>query len=118
LHEKLKQIEQEQAANKTWLDSSDALNWLNTHHNRGRKGLGFVKKHTIYLCNRKYVGLPESIVCYHCGKTGYVRYACPSREHALKKNFGCVKQISVRKDELSILKRMRPNQIWVPKPNN
>jgi len=93
LHENLKQIAQEQAVNKRWLDSSNALNWLNTHHNRGRKGQGFVKKHTIYPCNRKYVGLPENIVCYHCGRTGHVRYVCPSREHAFKNNFGYVKQI-------------------------
>ena len=32
LHDKLKQVEQEQAVNKRWLDSSVALNWLNTHH--------------------------------------------------------------------------------------
>ena len=33
LHEKLKQVEIDQAANKRWTDSSEALNWLNTHHN-------------------------------------------------------------------------------------
>ena len=101
LHEKLKQVEQEQAASKRWLDSSDALNWLNT----------------IYPCKRKYIGLLENIVCYHCGKTEHVRYVCPSREHAFKKNFSCVKQIWVRKDELSMLKRMGSKQIWVPKIN-
>jgi len=37
LHEKLKQVEIDQVANKRWLDSSNAWNWLNTHHNRGRK---------------------------------------------------------------------------------
>ena len=72
LHEKLKQVEQEQAEKTRWLDSSVALNWLNTHHNRGKQGLGFVKKHTIYPYKRKYLGLPENIVCYHCGKTGHV----------------------------------------------
>ena len=117
LHEKIKQVEIDQAANRRWHDSSKALNWLNTHHNRGRKGLGFVKKHTVYPCNRKYVGLPKNIVCYHCGKTVHVRYTCPSREHAFNRNYGCVKQIWVRKDELSMLKRMGPKQIWVPKPN-
>jgi len=111
LHEKLKQVEIDQAANKRWHDSSKALNWLNTHHNQGRKGLDFVKKHTVYACNRTYVGLPENIVCYHCGKTGHVRYACPSREHAFKKNYGCVKEIWVRKENLSMLRRMGPKQI-------
>jgi len=117
LNEKLKQVEQEQAVKTRWLDSSVALNWLNTHHNRGKQGLGFVKKHTIYPCKRKYLGLPENIVCYHCGKTGHVRYVCPSRDHALKKNFHCVKQIWIRKDELSMLKGMGPKQVWVPKTN-
>jgi len=91
LYERLKQVEIDQAANNRWHDSSEALNWLNTHYNRGRKGLGFEKKHTVYPCNRIYVGLPENIVCYHCGKTGHVRYTCPSREHAFKKNYVCVK---------------------------
>ena len=54
LYEKLKQVEIDQAANRRH-DSLEALNWLNTHHNQGRKGLGFVKKHTVYPCNRKYV---------------------------------------------------------------
>jgi len=48
------------------------LNWLNTHHNRGRKGLGFVIKRTVYPVNRKYVGLPENIVCFHCGERGII----------------------------------------------
>ena len=62
LHETLKQVETDQATNRRWNDSSQALNWLNNHHNRGRKGLGFEKKHTVYPCNRKYVGLPENIM--------------------------------------------------------
>jgi len=117
LHEKLKQVEIDQAANKRWHDSSEALNWLNTHHNQGKKGLSFVKKYTVYPCNRKYVGLPENIVCYHCAKTRHVIYTCPSREHTFKKNYGCVKQIWVREEDLSMLKRMGPKQIWVPKTN-
>jgi len=117
LHEKIKQVEIDKASNKRWHDSSDGLNWLNTHHNRGRKGLGFIKKHTIYPCNRKYIGLPENIVCYHCEKIGHVRYTCPSREYAFKKNYGCMKQIWVRKEDLFMLKRMGPKQIWVLKTN-
>jgi len=118
LHEKIKQVEKYQAANRRWHDSSQALNWLNNHHNRGRKGLGFVKKHTVYPCNRKYVGLPENIVCYYCEKIGHVRYSCPSRERAFKRNYSCVKQIWVRKEDLSMLQGMGPKQIWVPKINN
>jgi len=62
LRETLKQVKTDQAPNRRWNDSSQALNWLNNHHDRGRKGLGFEKKHTVYPCNRKYVGLPENIV--------------------------------------------------------
>ena len=47
LHETIKQVETDQATNRHWHDSSQALTWLNSHHNRGRKGLGFVKKHTV-----------------------------------------------------------------------
>jgi len=48
LHEMLKQVETDQATNRRWNKSSQALNWLNNHHNRGRKGLRFEKKHIIY----------------------------------------------------------------------
>ena len=63
LLENLKQVESDLAVNRRQNRSSQALNWLNTHHNRGRKGLGFEKKHIVYPKNRKYVGLPENIVC-------------------------------------------------------
>jgi len=71
LLEKLKQAESDFAANRHWNKASHALNWLNTHHSRGRKGLDFVTKCTVYPVNRKYIGLPENIVCFHCGKTGH-----------------------------------------------
>jgi len=116
LHEKIKQAEIDQATNRHWNDFSQALNWLN--NNQGKKGLGFMKKHTVYPYNRKYVGLPENIVCFHCGKTGHVRYTYPSRKHALERNLGYVKQIWVRKEDLSILKRMGPKKIWVPKTDH
>ena len=117
LLEKLKQVESDFAANRHWNRASQALNWLNTHHNRGRKGLGFVTKCTIYPVNRKYVGLPENIVCFHFEKTGHYRYACPSRRYAMDKNLVYVKQIWVRKDEFSVCKGMGPKWIWVPKTN-
>ena len=115
LHEKLKQVEADFFTNRRWNQASQALNWLSKNHNHGKKGLGFVKKHTVYPCNRKYVGLPENIVCFHCGKNGHVKYTCPSREHAFKKNYGYVKQIWVRKDEICMSNRKGPKWIWVPK---
>jgi hypothetical protein len=117
LLEKLKQVETDLAANRCGNRASQALNWLNTHHNRNKKGLGFVKKSTVYPANRKYVGLPENIVCFHCGKTGHYRYSCPSRKYAIEKNLVYVRQIWVRKDELHMFKRMGPKCIWVPKTN-
>ena len=61
--------------------------------------------------NRKYVGLPENIVCFHCGKIGHYRYACPIRRHAMDRNLVYVKQIWVRKDELSVSKGMESK--WI-----
>ena len=40
LLEKLKQMESDLATNKLWNGSSRALEWLNTHHSRNRRGLG------------------------------------------------------------------------------
>jgi len=41
---KLKQAETDLTTNRRWNSSSQALNWLNTHHNRTKNGLGFVIK--------------------------------------------------------------------------
>jgi len=111
LLEKLKQVESDLPANKRWSRVSQALNWLNTQHIHGRKGLGFETKHTVYPANIKYVGLFENIVYFHCGKTRHYRYACPLKRYATDKNLVYVKQIWVRKDELSMSKGMRPK--WI-----
>ena len=109
--EELKQAELDLVANRRWNRASQALNWLSNHHNQGRKGLGFKQKHTVYPRHRKYVELPENIVCFHYGKTGHFRYTCPSRNNALERNFGYVKQIWVRKEDLCMLKEMGPKKI-------
>ena len=117
LLEKLNKTESDLARNKQWNSSSTALKWLNTHHNRNKNGLGFMAKHTDYPVNRKYVSLPEYIVCYHCGKTGHYRYTCPSRKNAMERSMIYVKQIWVKKNEIYSSKRMGPKWIWVPKTN-
>ena len=117
LLEKLKQVESDLAANRRWNRSSQALNWLNTHFTRSKKGLGFVTKRTVYPVNRKYVGLPENIVCFHCGKKGHYRYTCPIRRYAMESNLIYVKQIWVKKDEFRMFKGMGPKWMWVPKIN-
>ena len=114
---KAKRTEHDLATNKLWNKSSQALDWLNTHHSRNKKGLGYKPKRTVYPIHRKYVGLPENIVCFHCGKTGHYRYSCPSRRYAIEKNERYVKQIWIRKDELYLSKRIGPKWIWVPKTN-
>jgi len=68
LLEKLKQVEIDLTTNRCWSCSLEALQWSNTHHNRNKKGLGFVAKRTVYPINRKYVSLFENIICFHCGK--------------------------------------------------
>jgi len=117
LLEKLKQVESYLAGNRRWNRASQALNWLSTHHSRGRKGLGFGTKRIVYPVNRKYVGLPENIVCFHRGKTGHYRYVCPSKRYAMDKNLVYIKQVWARKDELSVSKGMGPKWIWIPKTN-
>ena len=50
LHEKLKQVETDLAANKHWNQATQALNWLSKNNNQGKKGLGFKKRHTVHPC--------------------------------------------------------------------
>lgn len=69
LGNKLSKTISELAENRKWNSSSMALDWLNSHHNRSKKGLGFVKKQTVWPNSRKYVSLLENILCYHCNNT-------------------------------------------------
>jgi len=47
LLERLKKVESDLTANMRWNSSSKAFKWLNTHHNRNKKGLGFMVKRTV-----------------------------------------------------------------------
>jgi len=44
LLDRLKKAESNLIANRRWNSSSEALKWLNTHHNRNKKGLTFMAK--------------------------------------------------------------------------
>ena len=117
LLEKLKKAEFDLTENRRWNSSSEALNWLKTHESRNKKGLGFVTRHTINPVNKKYVGLQENIICFHCGKTGHYRYTCPLRKNAMERSMLYVKPRWVRKDDICMSKRMGPKWLWVPKTN-
>jgi len=96
LLEKLKQVELDLTTYRRCNCSSQALQWLNTHHNLNKKGLGFVAKRTVYPLNIKYVSLPENIICFHYDKTGHYHYTCPLRKYDMERNLTHVKQIWVR----------------------
>jgi len=77
-----------------------------------------VIRHVNKPVSKKYVGLPENIICFHCGKAGHHRYACPIRKKAMERNSIYVKQIWIKKDELIAMSNgMGPKWIWVPKTN-
>jgi len=113
--ENLKQVELDLAANRRCNPSSQGLTWLNTHHIQNKNGIDFVAKRTIYPVNIKYVSLPRNIICFHCGKTGHYRYACPLRKYTIERKLIHVKQIWVRKDEICMSNEKGPKWIWVPK---
>ena len=87
---------------------------MNNHHNWTKKGLGFMTKRTICPVNRKYVGLSENIICFHCGKTGLYRYACPLRKYAMERNLIYVKQIWVKKEGFACLREWDPSGFGFP----
>ena len=51
--EKLKQVKLDLAANRRWNKASQALNWLNFHHNRGKNGFGLCEKENRLPCEQK-----------------------------------------------------------------
>ena len=111
LLEKLRKAKFDLTANRCWDSSSEALKWLNTHHNQNKKGLGFMSKCTVNPVNKKYVEFQENIICFHCGKTGHYRYTCPLRKYAMERSMIYAKQIWVRKDEICMSKEMGPE--WI-----
>ena len=58
LREQVQRGETDFTENRRWNNSSEALNWLNIHHNRNKKGLGFVNRHVTKPVDKKYIGLP------------------------------------------------------------
>jgi len=115
LLEKLKKVESDLTENRRWNRSSEALNWLNIHHRRNKKGLGFMTTRTVNPVNKKYVGLQENIICFHCDKTGHYRYTCPFKKNAMERSMMYVNQIWVRKYESCMSKRMGPSGSGFPK---
>ena len=73
LLEKAHKAESDLTENRRWNSSSEALDWLNTHYSRNRKGLGWVNRCVTRPVNKKYVELPENKIYFHCEKTGYYR---------------------------------------------
>jgi len=69
LLEKAHKAKSDLTENRRWNSSSETVTWLNTHHSRNRKGLGWVNMRVTRPVNKKYVGLQENIICFHCGKT-------------------------------------------------
>jgi len=92
------------SVSKKWKASENVLKFLNEQTERFHKeGLGYQTKRRIEYCKnnnkpsdrdfrkRKYVGLPEYIICYYCGKSGHVQYGCEKRINYEKRNTEHVK---------------------------
>jgi len=79
-------VESDLVQNKLWNSSSEALNWLNTHHSRNKRGLEFVNRPITKPVNKKYVGLKENITCFHCGNGGHYQHTCLLRKRAMERN--------------------------------
>jgi len=122
-----------------WNGSSNVVELLNKQgSNYNKVGLGFgshAYKPITYerdFRKRKYVALPEYLVCNFCGKTGHLWNACEERRKKEDKNIEYVrnlkekptktsknkvtKKVWVRKDQLSFVTNGKgPNLVWVPK---
>ena len=110
-------VESDLVHKRRWNSSSKALNWLNTHHSRNKRGLGIVNRPITKPIYKKYVGLKENITCFHCGKTGHYRHTCLLRKRVMERNSLYVKQIWIRKDELNSMtkKRIGPKKFGFPR---
>ena len=81
-------------------------------------GLEFVNRCVTKPVNKKYIGLQENINCFNCGKTDHYRYTCSLRKMIVERHSLYVKQMWIRKCELtSMSKKMGPKWTWVPKTN-
>ena len=96
LQEKLKEAFN---VSQKWNASETVLKFLNEQSKRLlNEGIGYqTKRRKEYVKNnsdpskrdfrkRKYVGLPEYIICYYCGKTGHVQQGCEKRKNDRKRS--------------------------------
>ncbi|XP_070020007.1 uncharacterized protein [Nicotiana sylvestris] len=74
LKEDLVKVKHELDRTCKWNKSSDALSWLQEHHNSNKRGLGYGTPAPKCDPKSKYITLPENKICTHCGKTGH--YKC------------------------------------------
>ncbi|KAK9673099.1 hypothetical protein RND81_12G146000 [Saponaria officinalis] len=133
---------------RKWETSAEVLNFLNNHADHTLKnGLGYPTYNTpkrFYAKSnptdrdfrkRKYVCLPEYLICTFCGKNGHLRYDCKKKENNINKNVNyksyneeisshasqtkVTKKVWIRKDLLpSVTNKKGPNLVWVPKSRN
>jgi len=99
-----KRFKEALSISKKWKASKTVLKFLNEQtENFHREGLGYQTRCRVEYCKnnnklldrdfrkRKYVGLPEYVICYYCGKSGHVQYGCEKRINYEKRNTEYVK---------------------------
>ncbi|XP_070028917.1 uncharacterized protein [Nicotiana sylvestris] len=69
-----------------WNKASDALSWLQEHHRRNKRGLGYGTQALKWDPKSKYLTLTENKICTHCGKIDHYKNECNAKEKASQKN--------------------------------
>jgi len=119
LQEKITKLEQRKCENNLREQFPKVFPWLKSP--KTRNGLGYGKKEKVKFVDKKYVGMPENIICFHCGHTGHVRYNCPIRRNSDLRNssYACSMTCSGTASDTRLAheKGREPKWIWVPKTN-
>ncbi|XP_070057648.1 uncharacterized protein [Nicotiana tomentosiformis] len=140
--EKNKQIQEELGKVKSdlekslkWTWSSEAITAMYTNNGGNRQGIKFQREKTPYNPHSKYVTVPDSWLCTHCGNTGHFKETYKAKFQSQQKNKVFAKKvITVKKHAPSYNKRVfptwtkrtlihpfshykGPKLVWVPKSN-
>lgn len=112
-----------------WSYGLKALDYLSsTTNNRNKTSLEYTgQQHNVRhgarnfkmdFPKRKYVDLPEYLICNFCGNNGRLIDDFNIKKKRVAKNVRYVSQIWVRKNLLEAPRKKKgPKQIWVPKTN-
>ncbi|XP_070050855.1 uncharacterized protein [Nicotiana tomentosiformis] len=100
LHKELGRVKSDLEKSLKWTWSSDAITAMYTNNRGNRQGIGFKREKIPYNPHSKYVIVPDSWLCTHCGNTGHFKENYKARFQSQQKNKVFAEKGTVKRSSL------------------